>query len=612
MDTKNIKTAGISLLVLAILGGNAFALYELVKLNQRIDGVEHLVGKVSPNLEQRIDAATQKIEDRVSKVNDATSTLGKECANRSSGTLHKLEDLINNRVEEVNNRIDEVNNRIDEIDRIKVEIPPNLEQRIGTQFELVAQRVEEHTVSAVNSATSSFDEECAKALANSTAAFSAACEVLSEETKKRISGNEVAAEEASKMAEKSKLEGDFIAAKRYCLNAITHAPMQSKYFEQLFEICDKNPKASSKDWEQLRECLTIAEINVVAGDVPKILELQKISNNRIAAIAKAKEKKQQLELEQQREDLKKELAEKYSWERMPSEISAKIKWLNDRWDILDELGDEAEAEAELTISTSNFYSSLREVESILGNADELLDKCDKTFGNGDAEAREADLKGASSRIQVADGALSQIRLSDFSKIHDSDAAKKALSDLTKKLLASDKNYEHQISREHEEKARKILAQIEETFKNPVRGKAKNNTEHSAKGTKGNFTQEIEKIEKLATEFSECFAKIACSEHSRELGEKAKDVDIRKKLSELNIKRRTNYNLWAIREIKEAWDPNNNKDDLRKRKKLECINQSLLNPAISALYATVFGKLFAEKVDAQIEIAEAEKVELERF
>ena len=44
MDTKNIKTAGISLLVLAILGGNAFALYELVKLNQRIDGVEHLVG----------------------------------------------------------------------------------------------------------------------------------------------------------------------------------------------------------------------------------------------------------------------------------------------------------------------------------------------------------------------------------------------------------------------------------------------------------------------------------------------------------------------------------------------------------------------------------------
>lgn len=612
MDTKNIKTAGISLLVLAILGGNAFALYELVKLNQRIDGVEHLVGKVSPNLEQRIDAATQKIEDHVSKVNDAASSLGKECANRSSDTLHKLEDLINNRIEEVNNRIDEVNNRIDEIDRLSVEIPPDLEQRIGTQFELVAQRVEEHTVSAVNSATSSFDEECAKALANSTAAFFAACdtacEVLSEETKKRISGNEVAAEDASKMAEKSKLEGDFIAAKRYCLNAITHAPMQSKYFEQLFEICDKNPNTSSEDWEQLRECLTIAEINVSAGDVPKILELQKISNNRIAAIAaiaKAKEKKQQLELEQQR---KKELAEKYSWERMPSEISAKIKWLNDRWDILDELGDEAEAEAELTISTSNFYSSLREVESILGNADELLDKCDKTFGNGDAEAREADLKGASSRIQIADGALSQIRLSDFSKIHDSDAAKKSLSDLTKKLLASDKSYEHQISREHEEKARKVLAQIEETFKNPVRGNAK----PSAKGKKGNFTQEMEKIEKLATEFSECFAKIACSEHSRELGEKAKDVDIRKKLSEQNIKRRTNYNLWAIREIEDAWRLKDDNNEPLTREYLESINQSLLNPAISALYATVFGKLFAEKVDAQIEIAEAKKVELERF
>ncbi len=605
MDTKNIKTAGISLLVLAILGGNAFALYELVKLNQRIDGVEHLVGKVSPNLEQRIDAATQKIEDRVSKVNDATSTLGKECANRSSDTLHKLEE-VNNRIEDVNNSIDEVNNRIDEIDRLSVEIPPDLEQRIGTQFELVAQRVEEHTVSAVNSATSSFDEECAKALANSTAAFSAACdtacEVLSEETKKRISGNEVAAEEASKMAEKSKLEGEFIAAKRYCLNAITHAPMQSKYFEQLFEICDKNPNASSEDWEQLRECLTIAEINVSAGDVPKILELQK----KIAAIADAKEKEQQLVLEQQREDLKKELAEKYSWERMPSEISAKITWLNERWDILDELGDEAEAE--LTISTSNFYSSLREVESILGNADKLLDKCDKTFGNGNAEAREADLSGASSRIQVADGALSQIRLSDFSKIHDSDAAKKALSDLTKKLLAIDKSYEHQISREHEEKARKILVQIEETFKNSGRGNAK----PSAKGKKGNFTQEMEKIEKLATEFSECFAKIACSEHSRELGEKAKDVNIRKKLSDLNIKRRTDYNLWAIREIKEAWDPNNNKDDLRKRKKLEQINQSLLNPAISALYATVFAKHFEEDVDAQIEIAKAEKFELERF
>ncbi len=604
MDTKNIKTAGISLLVLAILGGNAFALYELVKLNQRIDGVEHLMGEVSPNLEQRIDVATQKIEDRVSKVNDATSTLGKECANRSSDTLHELEDLINNRIEEVNNRIDEVNNRIDEIDRLSVEIPPDLEQRIGTQFELVAQRVEEHTVSAVNSATSSFDEKCAKALDKSTAAFSAACEVLSEETKKRISGNEVAAEEASKMAEKSKLEGDFVAAKRYCLNAITHAPTQSKYFEQLFEICDKNPKASSEDWEQLRGCLTIAEINVSAGDVPKILELQ----NQIAAIADAKEKEHQLALEQQREDLKKELAEKYSWERMPSEISAKIKWLNDRWGILDELGDEAESEAELTISTSNFYSSLREVESILDNANELLDKCDKTFGNGDAEAREADLKGASSRIQVADGALSQIRLSDFSKIHDSGAAKKALSDLTKKLLASDKSYEHQISREHEEKARKILVQIEETFKNSVRGNAK----PSAKGKKGNFTQEIEKIEKLATEFSECFAKIACSEHSRELGEKAKSEDFRKKLSELNIKRRTNYNLWAIREIEAAWRMKDDNNEPLTREYLERINQSLLNPAISALYATVFGKLFAEKVDAQIEIAEAEKLELERF
>ena len=190
--------------------------------------------------------------------------------------------------------------------------------------------------------------------------------------------------------------------------------------------------------------------------------------------------------------------------------------------------------------------------------------------------------------------------------------KKALSDLTKKLLASDKSYEHQISREHEEKARKILAQIEETFKNPVRGNAKNNTEPSAKGKKGNFTQEMEKIEKLATEFNECFVEIACSEHSRELGEKAKSEDFRKKLSELNIKRRTNYNLWAIRKIEKAWRLKDSNNERLKRERLECINQSLLNPAISALYATVFGKLFAENVDEQIKIAEAEKVEPEAF
>ena len=433
---------------------------------------------------------------------------------------------------------------------------------------------------------------------------------LNELAKKQLAGNNLAAQKAFEKARELKREGKFEDAKIYCLNAIAHAPSEAAYFQELFEIQGNLRNWDSSEWRFLQAMLTEAFYRVNPETIPQMQTLSVDVAQKIEEADKRVSQEEEAARLAEAEAAKKELSEKYAWSNFDSvEEANRASWLRERYDLLDTAGGD-EKETSETSATLSFYLHLSDAEKSLAKAESSLREdlvAKSTFDNDETRARrDAELASVASQLQVVGGILTQIWVSDFSEMHNPEAIKNTVSEFSKRLLVAENEYSRQLSREFTEEANEIWAKIEAVRLPHAEGPflpVDDKTEF------GDITLKIKELEGLIEKFNETLAKVVCAEDIDAFQKKTKRGNVDKKLYDLNIRRKVAYNAWAIGKIERACFA---KDEFDQKRHLKVVNQALLNPAVSALFATVYGKHFSENVNAQIEITKAEKIGLEQF
>ncbi|MBR5622138.1 MAG: hypothetical protein IKW49_03020 [Opitutales bacterium] len=576
-------------------------------------------------------------------------------------------------IEKYGGKLSEIENRVLKIESLRVDVPADLEKRVEARFCEVAEGVSEQTSKSIQTALNrskesqalyerkvlemlqageasvKIDQEKrredygrALALAESdrkdftrkmgaiveesanfaqssmtdlsekyTDALAQTVTNLNELAKKQLAGNNLAAQKAFERARELKREGKFEDAKIYCLNAIAHAPSEAAYFQELFEIQGNLRNRDSSEWRVLQAMLTEAFYRVNPETIPQMQTLSVDVAQKIEEADKRVSQEEEAARLTEAEAAKKELSEKYAWSSFDSvEEANRASWLRERYDLLDTAGGD-EKETSETSATLSFYLHLADAEKSLAKAEGSLREdlvAKSTFDNDETRARrDAELASVASQLQVVGGILTQIWVSDFSEMHNPEAIKNTVSAFSERLLATKNEYSRQLSREFTKKTAEIWEKIEKFTL-----ASEDFSVHAYPAENfgmGKITQKMRDLERKIEEFNEALAKVVCAEDIDAFQEKMKRVNVDKKIYELNIYRKVLYNKWAIEKIKEAHD---SKDAGKQKLRLKNINQSLLNPAVSALFATVYGKLFSENVDVQIEITTAKKIGLEQF
>lgn len=218
----------------------------------------------------------------------------------------------------------------------------------------------------------------------------------------------------------------------------------------------------------------------------------------------------------------------------------------------------------------------------------------------DDKTRKARLSAVAALLAQAESELSQ------SSSADDEVGFQKLSVHTEKLQQLLSRLNDELSREHCEKALKILDEVK-AVKIP---EANELVTSPANGARGELTKARDELVEKIRRLDEAVRAIVSKSKMDELKKLLEGEDSpAEKLRALDEKRRIAYNLWAVREIQRAHEAKSEKD---KASKLKRIEQALLTPAVSGVYATVYSKAFAENVDAQIEIAKAKKCVLTDF
>lgn len=233
-----------------------------------------------------------------------------------------------------------------------------------------------------------------------------------------------------------------------------------------------------------------------------------------------------------------------------------------------------------------------------GKAEEQLEVLEKI--EVDDKTRKARLSAVAALLAQAESELSQ------SSSADDKVDFQKLSVHTEKLQQLLSRLNDELSREHYEKALKILDEVK-AVKIP---EANELVTSPANGARGELTKARDELVEKIRRLDEAVRAIVSKSKMDELKKLLEGEDSpAEKLRALDEKRRIAYNLWAVREIQRAHEAKSEKDKATKLKRIE---QALLTPAVSGVYATVYSKAFAENVDAQIEIAKAKKCVLTDF
>lgn len=237
-------------------------------------------------------------------------------------------------------------------------------------------------------------------------------------------------------------------------------------------------------------------------------------------------------------------------------------------------------------------------ELLSGKAEKQLDVLEKT--EVDDKTRKARLSAVAALLAQAESELSQ------SSSADDKVDFQKLSVHTEKLQQLLSRLNDELSREHYEKALKILDEVK-AVKIPEPNEL---VTSPANGARGELTKARDELVEKIRRLDEAVRAIVSKSKMDELKKLLEGEDSpAEKLRALDEKRRIAYNLWAVREIQRAHEAKSEKDKATKLKRIE---QALLTPAVSGVYATVYSKAFAENVDAQIEIAKAKKCVLTDF
>ena len=620
MATK-VKMTAMAIAVFSILGTNAVVLNEqlnarrqavsfssdllqriekcsekLTEIENRVLKIESLRVDVPVDLEKRVEARFADVAEKISmQASAAVQTALDEARNAQALHARQVTEMIEAGTASVKND--------QEKRREACERALALAESDRKAFSQRMEKVVTQTASAAQNSLADLSGKYTKALEQTVAN-------LEELAEKQFAGNNLAAQKAFEKARELKNSGKFEDAKIYCLNAIAHLPSEAAYFQELFEIQSNLQEPDTSGWSVLQAMLSEAVYRVDSDAIPQMRQLANDVARKIDEADKRISAEEDAAQLADAESAKKLLSEKYAWSRFDSVAAAdKAGWLRERYDLLDTAGSDEDETTE-TSATLSFYLHLADAEKALVKAESALREdlvAKSAFGNDEIRARrDAELASVGSQLQVVGGILTQIWVSDFSGMHNPEAIKNTVSDFSKRLLDVETEYSRQLSREFTEKANEIWAKIEafsvpsadERFPGP-----------SDEPELGVITQKIKGLERLIEEFNEMLSKVVCAEDIDTLQKKMKYGNVDKKIYELNIRRKVVYNAWAIGKIEAAYYAG---DEADRKRHLKVVNQALLNPAVSALFATVYGKHFSENVNAQIEITKAEKIDLDQF
>lgn len=461
-------------------------------------------------------------------------------------------------------------------------VPAAVPHDADSSFLETAQKIDDYGKSLLDRAESATDvEELRNALAKLL----------------RLQGasNETAALSAFHFAKEALKDGNRDLAKIYCLNAISHAPERPEYLEAYRNLFPEE-SSSAEDLDALLSVLQLACYTSNADDVEFLRRLiTDVSAQRERAVNRATETVADIA-----EDAD-PLPEEYAWKNMPETSAEAITWLRERLAALEDgdTEDSRKTEQRLALETlsSDAAACLSKAEKTLNSP--LVSKSDAEKANPD---RDIALAASASQIQVANGLVAQIWVLDFDLLELPEARRREAYALSERVNKLSEKYAHERSRRYVERAKKALEDI--------RGIALPAADELDGFPNGDLTgKRLEIVEKLK-EADENLKRISSAKALEEIQkELSSENSPAAKLQSLDAKRRIAYNLWAIGRIRKSHEASG-KDDQKKR--LREIDQALLNPAVSALFATVYSNNFASDVEAQIEIAEHEKLSLDDF
>lgn len=525
-------------------------------------------------------------------------------------------------------RINEVDAHVGKMEEFRISLPPELQQKIAANYEQalkeqsgqlaeLQQKIAasyERALVESNQATANYgqtlkeqadqlaglkqklDQNYEQALkeqsvkltvfqqkitANYASALTETVTLLTELSKQKIAGNEIAAENAFKLALQCVKNNDLPAAKLYCLNAINHAPDRKQYFEELMKIQQASSVGTTvEDLEQISRVLELGLYQVNAEDVSSVKQmLESVSQE----IDKLRTESAETERKQIAENTKQLLASvktgDLSWERicgLKDEI--RLQTIQERMTALNELlansdvisGQEfdwCDKEIHKTNVLLEYTSAANAMTAHLNTAEKLLS----------GENSEKQLAAINSLIQTANGLLGQSWGLDLALLPQDYAAN--LKEIAQHIAGIEIRFN----------------QIKST---PAVVKIRSIDEKIRGISEGKYTDRINAIQNHIREIGVLMQEVYDPTARRTVEKNLEEYS--HILSDYNAARYRSYQAWAVEKCNEAfklfssWIRVDAKDAMRVIDTyLTTIDSSLLAPETMKLYQDVLSKQFAE-------------------
>lgn len=444
--------------------------------------------------------------------------------------------------------LNKIDAHIDKMAEIRISLPPELQKKIAANYE-----------SALKDTTTR----------------------LAELSKQKIAGNEVAADKAFQKVQQCVENGDLVAAKIYCLNAINHAPDRKQYFEELMKIQQKFPTETTVD--DLEQISRILELGLYQVNAEEVSSVRQMLENVSLAIGKLRTESAEMEKRQIEENTRQLLASvktgTLSRERIGGlKEEARLQVLQERLAALNELRANSDAVPDLkpgwcddeirrTSLLLEFTAAANAMTTHLNTAEQLLS----------GENPEKQLPAVNSLVQTANGILSRSWGLD-------------LALLPGECFASLMETAQRIER--------IEIKFNQVKSAPAFAKIQALDAKIRKITTGKYTHRIQAIQNHIREITVLMQEVYDPDNRKTIEKNLEDYS--RILSDYSAARYRSYQSWTVRKCNEAfqlyssWIRVDEKDAIQVIDTyLTTIDSSLLAPETMKLYQDVLSKLFAE-------------------
>lgn len=514
-------------------------------------------------------------------------------------------------------RLSKIDAHIDKMAEIRISLPPELQKKIAANYEQalsessqaaaiyeqalkkqadqlaeLQKRIDRDYAQASKDQSVKLAELQQKIISNHESALKDTTIQLAELSKQKIAGNEVAADKAFQLAQQCVRNGDLIAAKIYCLNAINHAPDKKQYFEELMKIQEKFPTETTVD--DLEQISRILELGLYQVNAEEVSSVRRMLESVSQVIGKLRTESAEMEKRQIEENTRQLFASVKTGTLSQEHIDglkeeARLQALQERVIALNELRANSDAVPDLnpgwcddeirrTGLLLEFTAAANAMTTHLNTAEQLLS----------GENPEKQLPAINSLVQTANGILSQSWGLDLAMLPGECSAT---------LMETARRIERIEIKFNQVKSAPAFAKIQ-TLDGQIR-----------RITTGKYTYRIQAIQNHIREITVLMQEVYDPDNRKTIEKNLEDYS--RILSDYNAARYRSYQAWAVGKCNEAfqlyssWKRVDEKDAIQVIDTyLTTIDSSLLAPETMKLYQDVLSKQFAEMNWKQIAKYEA--------